>query len=348
MGILTPFQNLKFYKYSMQKVTLKIVAKAAGVSEMTASRALRGHRDVSDKTRELVTETAAQLGYIPNRAASMLASKSSKIIPMIVPSLRNTVFLETISSAQEVISENGYHMMLFNTDYSLEKEAEAVAQILAWSPAALILPGVNHSETTLNLLKEADFPIIEVMDIADTAIDICVGFSHTKVGREMGNYLLSKGYRSFGFACSMLHRDIRGKKRYEGFKSAIVEAGLPDPKIIDIEQRVPDMVDTELLEKFAEQCRSFDCIYFHNDTLASAMLLTLNRLGIKVPEDIAIAGFNNLITGRLTSPRLTTTHSPRRKIGKIAAETALKIINGQKLELKKIDLGCKLIEGKST
>lgn len=331
----------------MKRVTLKIVAEAAGVSEMTASRALRGHHDVSNKTRELVTTTADQLRYIPNRAASMLASKSSKIIPMIVPSLRNTVFLDTISSAQKVIGENGYHMMLLNTNYSLEKEAEAVAQLLAWSPAALILPGVNHSETTLNLLQNADFPIIEVMDIADNALDICVGFSHTKVGKEMGNYLLSKGYRSFAFACSMLHRDIRGKKRYEGFKTAIVEAGLPAPKILDLEQRMPDMVTTKILEEFATKSTNFDCLYFHNDNLASAMLLTFNRLGIQVPEDIAIAGFNNLITGRLTSPRLTTTHSPRRQIGKIAAESALKIIAGEKLKLKRIDLGCRLIEGKS-
>ena len=331
----------------MKRITLKTVAKAAGVSEMTASRALRGHHDVADKTRDLVTKIADQLGYIPNRAASMLASKSSKIIPMIVPSLRNIVFLDTISSAQEVIDKNGYQMMLLNTDYSLEKEAEAVAQLLAWSPAALILSGVNHSETTLNLLKKATFPIIEVMDIADDAIDICVGFSHTKVGMDMGYYLLSKGYRSFAFACSMLHRDVRGQKRYEGFKTAIVEAGLPAPKILDLEKRMPDMVNTTLLEEFAGKCTKFDCLYFHNDNFASAILLTFNKLGIKVPEDIAIAGFNNLITGRLTSPRLTTTHSPRRKIGKIAAESALKIIGGEKLELKKIDLGCGLIEGKS-
>lgn len=196
----------------MKKVTLKIVAQAAGISEMTASRALRGHRDVSDKTRKLVTETAKQMGYIPNRVASMLASKSSKIIPMIVPSLRNTVFLDIISSAQQVISENGYQMMLLNTDYSLEKEAEIVAQLLAWSPAAMILAGVNHLDETLQLLKNVDFPVIEVMDFSENSIDICVGFSHTLVGREMGNYLVGKGYRSFAYCCSMLHKDIRAKK----------------------------------------------------------------------------------------------------------------------------------------
>ncbi|MBM9513475.1 substrate-binding domain-containing protein [Desulfobulbus marinus] len=78
------------------------------------------------------------------------------------------------------------------------------------------------------------------------------------------------------------------------------------------------------------------------------MLLTFNRLGVQVPEDKAVTGFNNLVTGRLTSPRLTTTHSPRRKIGKIAAESALKRINGEKLESNIIDLGFRLIEGEST
>ena len=332
----------------MKKVTLKIVAQAAGVSEMTASRALRGHRDVSEKTRDLVRETAKKMGYIPNRVASMLASKSSKIIPMIVPSLRNTVFLDIVSSAQQVISENGYQMMLLNTNFSLEKEAEIVAQLLAWSPAAMILPGVNHTDETLHLLKNVDFPVIEVMDISENPIDICVGFSHTLVGREMGNYLMGKGYRSFAFCCSMLHKDIRAKKRYEGFKSIIIESGLPAPKIIDIEKLVPDMVDGILLKQLVNQISEFDCLYCHNDDLASAILLTFQQVGIKIPEQIALAGFNDLTPGRFTSPRLTTTHSPRRRIGRKAAQLAFQCIEGRKLDTKTIDLGTRLIEGEST
>ncbi len=331
----------------MKKVTLKNVAQVAGVSEMTVSRALRGRRDVSDKTRERVTETARQMGYIPNRVASMLASKSSKIIPMIVPSLRNTVFLDVISSAQQIISENGYQMMLLNTDYSLEKEAEIVAQLLAWSPAAMILPGVNHLNETLQLLENVDFPVIEVMDFSENSIDICVGFSHTLVGREMGKYLVEKGYSSFAFCCSMFHKDIRGKKRFEGFKSVIIESGLPVPEIIDIEQRVPDMMYGTLLKQLVSRVNKFDCLYFHNDDLASAMLLTFQQLGIQVPEQIALAGFNDLALGRFTSPRLTTTQSPRRKIGKTAAELALQSINKTKLDTKRIDLGTRLIEGES-
>jgi len=331
----------------MKKVTLKDVAMAVGVSEMTASRALRGHRDVSDKTKELVNQRARQMGYIPNQVASMLASKSSRIIPMIVPSLRNMVFLDMISSAQEVINASGYQMMLMNTDYSIEREAEVVAQLLAWSPAALILPAGDHSPVTLELLRSVDFPVVEVMDLIENPIDMCVGFSHTRAGEDMGRYLIRQGYRAFAFCCHQLEKDLRGHKRYQGFRAAIVGAGLPEPQLIDIGQRVADMQDCTKLEQLAEQCGEFDCLYFINDDLAAAMLLTFQRLGIRVPQQVALAGFNDLLTGRFTSPRLTTTHTPRLEIGKIAAQCALKRIEGEPLETSSIDLGYELIAGES-
>jgi LacI family gluconate utilization system Gnt-I transcriptional repressor len=164
----------------------------------------------------------------------------------------------------------------------------------------------------------------------------------------MGNYLMGKGYRSFAYCCSILHKDIRAQKRYEGFKSVIIESGLPVPKIIDTEQRVADMMDGTLLKQLANHVSEFDCLYFHNDDLASAMLLTFQQLGIKIPEQIALAGFNDLAPGRFTSPRLTTTRSPRRKIGKTAAQLAFQCIEGIKLDTKRIDLGTRLIEGEST
>ena len=92
------------------------------------------------------------MGYVLNRIASMLASKTSTITPIIVPSLRNRVFLDIVAAAQEVISAEGYEMMLINTEYSQIKEIEAVKAVLAWKPAALILSGTSHLEATLKFL----------------------------------------------------------------------------------------------------------------------------------------------------------------------------------------------------
>lgn len=327
----------------MSAITLKDLATAVGVSEMTASRAFREHSDVAVKTRARIVKAAAEMGYVPNRIASMLASKSSTIIPIIVPSLRNRVFLDVVAAAQDVISAEGYQMMLINTEYSQQKEAEAVNAVLAWKPAALILSGTHHCEATLNLVRHVDFPVIEIMEISDTPIDICVGFSHRNAGRDMGKYLVDQGYQSFAFYGCQMDQDIRGLQRYQGFRSKVIEAGLTEPKLVDIDTKFVDLVEKNLLEAIALDCLNYDCIYCNNDDLAIGILLTLQRLGKSVPEDLAIAGFNNLEMGQLTSPGLTTSSSPRSEIGTLAAQFALDKIKGIKLESKINDLGCRLV-----
>ena len=324
-------------------VTLKDVALAVGVSEMTVSRAFREHSDVADKTRARIIEVSNAMGYVPNRIASMLASKSSTIIPIIVPSLRNRVFLDIVAAAQEVISAEGYQMMLINTEYSEKKETEAVKAVLSWKPAALILSGTNHPEATLKLIRNVNFPIIEIMEITDHPINICVGFSHRSAGRDMGKYLVGKGYQSFAFYGCKMKRDVRGMKRFEGFRSEVIEAGLMEPKLNDIDNKFGDLVESNVLEELALDCLKYDCIYCTNDDLAIGILLTLQRLGKNVPEDLAIAGFNNLEIGQLTSPGLTTSSSPRSEIGTLAAQFALDKIKGIQLESKINDLGCRLV-----
>ena len=331
----------------MQKVTLKDVAAHVGVSEMTASRALRRHSDVSEGTRLKVLEAAKEIGYIPNRVASMLASKSSRIIAMIVPSLRNTVFLDVIAGAQDLINAEGYQIMLFNSQYMAEKESEAVSTILSWSPAALILSGVDHSAETYMMLEDVSFPVVEIMETSDSAIDISVGFSHVDAGRDMARYLLGRGYRSFAFCGSRMGEDVRGMKRYRGFRQAIMDAGLSEPELVSVEHRFSDLCEDGRVEGIVEKCMGRDCIYFSNDDLAVGMLLTCQRMGIQVPDEIALAGFNDLDIGRLTTPSLTTSRSPRYRIGSTAARCALDIIDGKTLDTKTFDLGCELIPRES-
>lgn len=327
----------------MLKVTLKDVAKEAGVSEMTASRAFREHSDVADKTRERIIYVANNMGYVPNRVASILASKSSTIIPIVVPSLRNRVFLDIVSAAQEVISKAGYQMMLINSEYSQKKETEAVLAVLAWKPAALILTGTAHSEQTFKLIEKADFPVIEIMEIIDNPVDICVGFSHQDAGKDMGKYLTKKGYKSLAFCGCQMKQDIRGMMRYEGFKQEVIKTGLKEPVLINKEEKYIDLVEDGKLEQLALECLKYDCVYCNNDDTAIGLLLTLQRMGKRIPEDIAIAGFNNLEMGQLTSPSLTSSNSPRTEIGTLAAKLALDKIKGIEIESKINDLGCKLV-----
>lgn len=334
----------------MKKVTLKDIAIAAGVSEMTASRALRDKGNAAPKTVALIKKTAQELGYLPNQAASMLASRVSRIIPMIVPALNNTVFLDVIDGAQGVIHAAGYQMMLGNLNYSLETETETVASLMAWSPAAIIVAGTEHTDSTLRLLTNAQCPVIEIMDISASPIDICVGFSQIQAGREMGAYLLQQGYRRIAFIGNQLDRDVRGMKRYAGLVQAIEESGMHDVEPA-LQLSIPDSYGAKagarVLQQIIKEQPQIDCIYFSNDDLAVGALLAAAKLNIDVPGRIAIAGFNGLEIGQICTPRLTTSSTPRHAIGQRAAQIALDKINGTEPASNTLDLGCSLLKGDS-
>ena len=330
----------------MSRVTLQDVANAAGVSKMTASRALRAHSDVAASTKERVKKIAEEMGYIPNQMASMLAAKSSPIIPMIVPSLSNIVFLDIIESAQALLHEAGYQMMLMNTNYSLEKEEQAITSLLAWSPAAMLITGSEHTEQTRLLLSKAAFPVVEMMDIPEQAIDVSVGFDHIEAGACMGRYLLEKGYQSIAFCGHQLDIDHRARKRFEGFRKVLLAAGCDEPIVINTSNDNGILLEQDIAAITRDES-GIDCVYFSNDDLAVGALLMCQRLGISVPSELAIAGFNDIAIGRQTTPSLTTTQTPRGKIGAKAAECALSAVRGEVIEIKKIDLGSQLLPRES-
>lgn len=330
----------------MSRVTLQDVANAAGVSKMTASRALRAHSDVANATKERVNKMAKDMGYIPNQMATMLSAKSSPIIPMIVPSLANIVFLDIVESAQALLHDAGYQMMLMNTNYSMDKENKAITSLLAWSPAALIISGIEHSEHTLSLLKKAPFPVVEMMDISTNPIDMSVGFNHHEAGACMGRYLLEKGYQNIAFCGHQLDKDRRAYKRYEGFRSVMLAEGRAEPAVINSNSDYGILSEADL-KAIIKPESGIDCVYFSNDDLAVAALLMCQRLGISVPGELAIAGFNDIAIGQQTTPSLTTTKTPRGRIGACAAQNALKAVRGETIDERIIDLGLTLIPRES-
>ncbi|WP_198663039.1 LacI family DNA-binding transcriptional regulator [Cohaesibacter intestini] len=330
----------------MARVTLSDVAKAAGVSKMTASRALREHSDVAAGTRNKVRKIAAEMGYIPNQMASMLSAKSVPIIPMIIPSISNNVYADIVAHAQPVLHGAGYQMMLINTDYSLEREEQAIEALMAWSPSALIVSGIEHTDRARGLLQRAGVPIVEMMDLPDSPIDLSVGFDHVKAGNEMANYLLNRGYQRFCFCGCQLQMDKRAYKRFEGFRNVLLAKGAEEPMLIDIDKNDDILSDADF-DRLISVDPAPDCIYFSNDNLAVSALLMGAKRGLSVPDDLAIAGFNDISIGRQTMPQLTTTQSPLGRIGELAARYALDAIAEKKISPRSLDLGFKLLPRES-
>lgn len=330
---------------STEQPTLKQVADAAGVSAITASRALNRPDQVNELTRARVLEAVERLGYVPNLVAGSLASARSRFIAVIVPSLANSVFIEVIQGLQETFEAQGYQILLGNTEYDLEREYQLIRTFLGWSCSALVTAGLRHNEACRTLLANCDKPIMEVMELGE-ALDLNVGLDHTEAGRCMARHLLERGHRQTLFIGARLAGDYRAGMRYEGHREVFEQAGLAAP-LLELERGGLDAGATGLERALAEH-PGIGAIHFANDDLATGALLHAQRLGLAVPQRIAIAGFNGLPIGQHVTPRLTTIRSPRQAMGELAATEVIRRLEGQRVARRQHDVGFELLVGDST
>jgi LacI family gluconate utilization system Gnt-I transcriptional repressor len=329
-------------------VTLKHVAERAGVAPITVSRTLNAPESVSPALRAQIGDAVAALGYVPNRAAGMLASARSRVVPVIVPSLSNAVFIEVIQGIQQELEAAGHQLLLGNTQYDLARETELVSTMLGWSPAGIIVAGLRHAPHTRTLLGQCGCPVVEIMELGGHPIDMNVGLSHFKAGAEMGRHLIGRGYRRIGFVGGRLGVDYRAMQRYRGLDRMLAEAGLPRRPPFTHEGRSSPATGGERLMATLAEAPELDALFFANDDLAIGALLRAQREGLAVPGRIAIAGFNGLGIGALTSPALTSIVSPRAEIGRLAAAKLLARATGLPAGPARVDVGYSLAIREST
>ena len=166
----------------MQRVTMMDVAKHAQVSPSTVSLYLRKPESVSPAAGQEIARAVSTLGYVPNLVAGGLAAASSKVVSIIVPSIRNAFFAETVSTLQAELRAEGLQVLLGHSEYAEAEEEALIRTALSWSPAAVVLTGLTHSPDARKLLKASGIPVIEMWELGGEPIDMAVGFSHPEVG----------------------------------------------------------------------------------------------------------------------------------------------------------------------
>jgi LacI family gluconate utilization system Gnt-I transcriptional repressor len=327
------------------RATLEEVAQLAGVSTMTASRALSQPRLVSDATRAKVEQAVAELGYVPNRAARALASAHSRVIVVLVPSLSNAVFTAVLDGIHDAVEASQYQLLIGNTHYSDAEEEKLLNIYLQSNPDGVLLSGVSHSPHVQRVLGSSRIPIVSMMDLAEGEQDLSVGFSQLDAGGAMTRHLIGKGYRRIGFIGAQL--DERTLRRADGYRQAMQAAGLADPAL---EVMVAEPSTIALGAELMRRTLALDCdaVFCCNDDLAHGAIYHCQRQGIRVPQDIAIAGFNDLPASAWMMPSLTTVDTPRYRIGYEAASLLLEVIGGLAPAQRRIDLGFTLREREST
>lgn len=312
-------------------VTMAAVARMAGVSPMTVSRALRNYSSVSDGARQRILEAVDHLGYVPNLTANVFSSQRSGFVAALVSSISTSNFADTLHGLTDVLDQHGLHVLLGNTDYSIDQEEELIKALLQRRPEAIVLTGGQHTERTRRLLSRPDLIVVETWDLPASPIGHVVGFSNARAATEMVYHLVARGYGRIGFIGTNTSRDVRGADRLHGYVDALKELKLCNPRIITSDApQASFRQGGEALAQMLQQYPDTNAVLCVNDVFAVGAIVECRRRGWTVPDRIAIAGFGDFPIAEACHPRLTTVHVDCHKIGQRAGELIVNSLKSAK------------------
>lgn len=329
------------------RVTLADVARLAGVSPITVSRALRGERAVDPQLVARVRAAVDQLGYLPDPAARALASRHGSHVAVLIPLLSNALFVDLLEQVQRTLRPAGYQALIGITHYDKQEEEQLLRELLLHRPAGMLVTGTDHSAATRELIGRSGVPCVHLMEAAGQPGLHGVGFSQQDAGAAMTRHLLGRGRRRIVFAAAQL--DPRTLQRLAGWRQALEAAGCYEPALEWLDPAPSSIgLGARLFEQILARDPGVDAVFFNNDDLAQGALLAALRLGVEVPGRIAVAGFNDLAGSDQMLPPLTTVRTPRGEIGAAAARMLLALMAGQPVARPCEDLGYELVVRGST
>ncbi|MDQ6435539.1 LacI family DNA-binding transcriptional regulator [Mesorhizobium sp. LHD-90] len=327
--------------------TIADVAKLAGVSAISVSRALREPGRVSDELRRQIEAAVESLGYVPDPNARALASARADVIGVLVPSLTNNVFADVVRGIYDGVGDRSFQIQMGNTHYSGLEEERLLQVFLGQRPAALIVSGLDQTPGARKLLEGAGCPVVQIMEIGDDPVDMMLGFSHFEGGRAATQHMIDRGYSKVGFIGARM--DPRSQRRLAGYRAAVEAAGLYDPRLVTTTP-LPSSVSLgcELLREAMARMPTLDAIFCNNDDLALGALFECHRAAIDVPRQLGICGFNDLEMMHVAFPSITTIRTHRYEIGRRAVTMALEKLSGNNIGPAVLDLGFELKIREST
>ena len=303
---------------------------------------------VSLVLRRKIDSAVATLGYVPNMAASRLASARTHSIGVIVPTLYNIIFADYLKALDEIFLPVGFHVVVVNSRYSIEEEEAAIRTLLGQRVEAIIIVGVNHSKMSRRMLIQSRIPVVETFQLSPDPIHINIGLDQTQAGYDATSYLIDKGYKNIGFLFG--HRDVRAMERLKGYEHAMSAAGFSaNIKVISVPAASSVALGANVMRKLISESQLPDAVFCIDDNLALGAMQECRRVGLSVPNSIAIMGFHDLEFAEYSSPSLSSVQTQRHEMGRLAAQHVLQMLNaGKAAEQKVLLLDHRIIERQST
>lgn len=328
-----------------RRIKLLDVARHAGVSAATVSRAIAQPDLVSAATLARVRSSAARLGYVPDGAARALASGRSMTIGAVVPTLDSAIFSRTLQTMQATLSRQGYQLLVASHDYSAAAEAEAVRTLLTRGVDGLMLVGAERPAATWELLETADIAVVLTWCGDDRFSSVVV--DNEKAGRLAAQHLIELGHKRVGAIIGARQFNDRQTARLAGIQAALSDAGLDLPDWRVTEQPLTlagGRTGCSLMLALEDPPTG---LIGGIDILAIGCIEEAHSRGLVIPEAFSVVGIDNIEMSAHIFPSLTSVHLPVGRIGEIAASCLLEDIAGGSANAL-VDLPIELVPRKST
>lgn len=314
---------------SQAPATLRQIAREAGVSIATVSRALRQPDTVSHETRTRIQTLVVRHRYVPDARAAGLSSRRTGLIGLLVPTLSNSIYAAFAEAVQSHLQDAGRKLMIANTNYIEQLESQIVRKLIESRVEGVIFTGYRRDPAIYQLLRHYGIPFVVTWSTSANPDVPSISFDNRRAAKAATAHLLRLGHRRIGLVCGVAALNDRAQQRIDGYREALAEIEHPfDPTLV---RECPFDASEGALA--AEHLLSLDrpptALFCANDIQALGALFACQRLGISVPNDLSIVGFDDLPIVRMTTPPLTTVRVPAHEMGEAVSHALLRASDTQ-------------------
>lgn len=323
--------------------TVKEIAAIAKVSVATVSRALQRPELVSEETRQRIHEVVKRLGYTPNALARNLRTARTRLIIALLPDIANPFFSEVIRGIEQVAHENGYSVLLGETQSSLVRE-QAYADMVAARQADGIIT-MSHRVPAISI--DGRLPVVNACEYVKDKKISSVYIDNVAAAGAAVDYLVALGHRDIAFIAGPSSSPIC-VDREQGYQLALQRAKISASSALTVVGDFSIEAGERAIDLLLSQRQSFSAVFCSNDEMAIGAMRALISHGLRVPEDVSVVGFDDIRFARYTSPPLTTVAQPKNALGREAMTMLIELLNDPQVPPRKRVLSADLVVRGST
>jgi len=328
-------------------ITIKDVAKQAGVSISTVSRVINDSKPVTDEVKQKVLDVIKETGYIPNPLARSLVTKKSQLIGVIVPEVSDSFVNEILNGIEEVAKMYDYEILLANTYSDKAQELKCINLLRAKQVEGIVMISWKVEEEHINYIQNCGIPASYISKTARDYDIHTVSVNNTEATYDMTKYLIEKGHKDIAFIMTSQDDTVLEMERLSGYEKALKEKNIKINKDLIKYGETTYEAGYSSMKELLDEGKVPHAAFVTGDEAAIGAINAICDAGYRVPEDISVAGFNDVKIAKIYRPKLTTVHQPLYDMGAVAIRMVIKMINKEPLEDKKIELPYRIVERES-